>query len=748
MSSKLQTHASCPVCNKKVLLIKINNHLDNGECKSNLSLELFPSDDVLFGKKVDEEDDKVSSRFLSHFKRTKSSSESEILPNSLPPTKRSKQIEESMRDERVKPYYLANWETIVRGVLEECPDDANLFTVDEISLATKCFKSLSYDAQKLYVRLFQRKWTWISIKKMSYAEIVNVENTLKELEEHFFINDHSSLKDISLIINLLPSPEVKKLCKSFNINKSTKKDIILAFDKLIKQKSFFNKCGVNEVLQNKIIKKALDSLDPCFILSEEPRRLFNRILSLHSLTRFYEDRDNNNAGNSNLTVMLLANRGDLLFPIYEISRKQSVFRSREGLLAYETALNFEAKISELSEIKEFREICDNIYPELRDHFKTEILGKFSKEDAELPDFLRKFTAGGIIVYCFSKCAEAFEKVRNYEAAVSIYKYCLSKEQVYNKELSSGHWFERLTLDLEQWLKRREEAFFYAKEALENQHISPARKLTLCQRIVKMRKHLKEDLKNYHLQGWIDPTKCDELLRNVEIQGSMLDKDLSGNNKSVFIFDTGEQDREKLYCSVEEFTIKYYQNEYPMGVHGEGSVINSIVFVLFWDVVYDCLVSDAFRGPYQSSPLDIGSLTFYESRKKIIESRLESILKESYEKLHALLEKNWKLGQGTSSLVNWDLFSDFSSFKELIDCFTKEQLCEISRRLLTRHRFFRSGFPDLTLWNPEKKSVRFVEVKGPGDRLSTKQIIWLNFLNSIGLDAIVCYVQAIGSKSLH
>ncbi|CAB4063618.1 FAN1 [Lepeophtheirus salmonis] len=550
--------------------------------------ELFPSDDVLFGKKVDEEDDKVSSRFLSHFKRTKSSSESEILPNSLPPTKRSKQIEESMRDERVKPYYLANWETIVRGVLEECPDDANLFTVDEISLATKCFKSLSYDAQKLYVRLFQRKWTWISIKKISYAEIVNVENTLKELEEHFFINDHSSLKDISLIINLLPSPE----------------DIILAFDKLIKQKSFFNKCGVNEVLQNKIIKKALDSLDPCFILSEEPRRLFNRILSLHSLTRFYEDRDNNNAGNSNLTVMLLANRGDLLFPIYEISRKQSVFRSREGLLAYETALNFEAKISELSEIKDYREICDNIYPELRDHFKTEILGKFSKEDAKLPDFLRKFTAGGIIVYCFSKCAEAFEK-----------------KQVYNKELSSGHWFERLTLDLEQWLKRREEAFFYAKEALENQHISPARKLTLCQRIVKMRKHLKEDLKNYHLQG-----------------GGLI---LQRSGKVILL--------------------------------SEGSVINSIVFVLFWDVVYDCLVSDAFRGPYQSSPLDI--------------------------------EKNWKLGQGTSSL---------------------EQLCEISRRLLTRHRFFRSGFPDLTLWNPEKKSVRFVEVKGPGDRLSTKQIIWAQF----------------------
>jgi hypothetical protein len=40
------------------------------------------------------------------------------------------------------------------------------------------------------------------------------------------------------------------------------------------------------------------------------------------------------------------------------------------------------------------------------------------------------------------------------------------------------------------------------------------------------------------------------------------------------------------------------------------------------------------------------------------------------------------------------------------------------------RCVRSGLPDLTLWNPEKEEIWFVEVKGPGDKLSFKQILWI------------------------
>jgi len=38
------------------------------------------------------------------------------------------------------------------------------------------------------------------------------------------------------------------------------------------------------------------------------------------------------------------------------------------------------------------------------------------------------------------------------------------------------------------------------------------------------------------------------------------------------------------------------------------------------------------------------------------------------------------------------------------------------------------------------SPQFVEVKGPGDRLSDKQVVWLDVLTSLDLEAEVCHVQ--------
>jgi Fanconi-associated nuclease 1 len=41
--------------------------------------------------------------------------------------------------------------------------------------------------------------------------------------------------------------------------------------------------------------------------------------------------------------------------------------------------------------------------------------------------------------------------------------------------------------------------------------------------------------------------------------------------------------------------------------------------------------------------------------------------------------------------------------------------------------------------------QLVEVKGPSDRLSQKQQIWLDELQKLGADVEVCHVTAIGAK---
>ena len=51
------------------------------------------------------------------------------------------------------PYYLVNFETIVRGVIDET-DDKDLFEEIELEIVDT-FKNLPLDAKKIYVRLFQ-----------------------------------------------------------------------------------------------------------------------------------------------------------------------------------------------------------------------------------------------------------------------------------------------------------------------------------------------------------------------------------------------------------------------------------------------------------------------------------------------------------------------------------------------------------------------------------------------------------------
>ena len=83
----------------------------------------------------------------------------------------------------------------------------------------------------------------------------------------------------------------------------------------------------------------------------------------------------------------------------------------------------------------------------------------------------------------------------------------------------------------------------------------------------------------------------------------------------------------------------------------------------------------------------------------------------------------------------------------MSCFTPRQLHGICERLVKHHRHTRSGFPDLTVWDPASKRVAFVEVKGPGDRLSNKQVLWLEVLAGLGLQALVCHVEATNGKKI-
>ena len=79
-------------------------------------------------------------------------------------------------------------------------------------------------------------------------------------------------------------------------------------------------------------------------------------------------------------------------------------------------------------------------------------------------------------------------------------------------------------------------------------------------------------------------------------------------------------------------------------------------------------------------------------------------------------------------------------QQIIDCLQPNSLMAICDRLAQCYRFHRSGFPDLLVWNVNNRTIKAVEVKGPGDHVSSKQALWIDYMNMFGLEAEVCWVK--------
>ena len=648
------------------------------------------------------------------------------------------------------PYYLLNFEVILRGVIDET-DDVELLNADELSIVEK-FRKLDINSRKLYVRLFQRKHAWIMKKTIQYEEIHSLADCLQILCDQNFIKSGKDLKDLEALLKLLPAPDVRQLVKTFNLQNrgsSQKTDHIAALLVHSRKKSFFStKSNMNDIM----VSKARDLLkgSECYYVEDVARGLFLRILSLYSLSNWWEDRESDKGQNNSapqLTTILLQNTGKLKFPVFSIIRKCRIFQSREDLLSFEHVCALETSCAELMSNKEWNEALAGPIKEAETLFDDLLQDENVIETVKaMPVFLRKFHRASVLAYILTKGVEIFEKLKQYEEATVMLKKLIGSGYLPDYH---GFWYERLALDIDQHLKLPREALDVIKEALGDLNVQEARLYSLCQRAAKImsskmsRKKLSfapsERAEFESHPRWITPQ--DPI--TMTIVGKMMPKSNLPGEKSVFIFESRNDKESDFVCSVEEYVKHYFKVEkgYTNGLHAEGSVVNSIAVVLFWDIVYELEIPDVFRSPQQGAPLDFESSHFYEKRKIEIEERLSTIQNWSEEELIEFVTPIWETcHEITSCPVNWELFSSLNHFLSLLRCFTGEQLSGICRRLMMNHRHTRSGFPDLTLWDVHGGRVLFVEVKGPNDRLSNKQILWLDYLNAIGIEALVCHVE--------
>lgn len=329
-----------------------------------------------------------------------------------------------------------------------------------------------------------------------------------------------------------------------------------------------------------------------------------------------------------------------------------------------------------------------------------------------------------------------EAVRELESLLSQRIYCPD---------SRGRWWDRLALNLHQHLKRLEPTIKCITEGLADPEVRTGHRLSLYQRAVRLRES--PSCKKFRRLFQQLPEMAVQDVKHVTIMGRLCPQ--RGMGKSVFVMEAGEAaDPTTVLCSVEELALAHYRRSgFDQGIHGEGSTFSTLCGLLLWDIIFMDGIPDVFRNACQAFPLDLCTDSFFASRRPALEARLQLIHDAPAESLRAWVAATWQEQEGrVASLVSWDRFTSLQQAQDLVSCLGGPVLSGVCRRLAADFRHCRGGLPDLVVWNSQSHRFKLVEVKGPNDRLSHKQMIWLAELQKLGAEVEVCHVVAVGAKS--
>ncbi|XP_029430623.1 fanconi-associated nuclease 1 isoform X2 [Rhinatrema bivittatum] len=655
----------------------------------------------------------------------------------------------SVSDTSWQPYYLRNFLMILQTVMEH-EDDSRLFNADDMSTITK-FHQLSDGSQKLYVRLFQRKLNWLKISKIEYAEIgQDLLPVIEELVEYGFLQTECELEELPEVLELLSASELKLLAKTFHLANPNgqKQQLLEGFLRLAKQRSVFslgkNQPGIRAV----ILKRAKDLAGRCIRICRAPRAVFSRVLLLFSLTDSMEDEEAASGGQAQLSTVLMVNMGRMTFPTYTELRTVKIFQDREDLISYEGAMHKLIDVAASMANGKWEE-AHQLYNRAKEVWQDVKSRSCLRYHEQLPVHLRCFTVGWVYTRIRSRGVEILQRLHMYQEAVDELESLLS-QSIYCPD-SRGRWWDRLALNLHQHLKHMQKAVGCIREGLSDPFVRTGHRLALCQRALRMREsagcrkfgHLFHDL----------PITMVEDVTHVTIKGRMCPH--SGMGKSVFLLEDIVEDEmgenialSTVMCSVEELALAHYKQQgFDQGIHGEGSTFSTLYCLLMWDIIFMDGIPDVFRNSYQVFPLDLYTDCFFENRRSAIEARLQQLYNSSAETLSQLLAEVWSAQEGkAAALVSWERFTSLQQAQSLVSCFGGPFLSGVCQRLSKDLRHCRGGLPDLVVWSSQGSRFKLVEVKGPSDRLSHKQMIWLAELKKLGADVEVCHVVAVGSKS--
>ncbi|XP_010500360.1 PREDICTED: fanconi-associated nuclease 1 homolog isoform X2 [Camelina sativa] len=228
-------------------------------------------------------------------------------------------VEHQMHFPHKTTRYQLNFNVVLQEVLRSC---SHLLTADERAFL-ESFPSLSKDSQRLFVRLYTRKGPWFRLSNISYHEVSDSLQALKDLTVRGFMSsvkdadelDFQKMKEIIELLNVTELRDILSMNKVFSRG-SRKRDLINSLS------SCYND-GTRIHLATMILEKT----GLCAKISSTADSLIWRIERLFFLN-----------GEQDLSSFVLLDLGIIKYPSYKCIESEQIFSNRTKLLAYEEAI--------------------------------------------------------------------------------------------------------------------------------------------------------------------------------------------------------------------------------------------------------------------------------------------------------------------------------------------------------------------------------------------------------------------------
>ncbi|KAL7675984.1 hypothetical protein ACOME3_002243 [Neoechinorhynchus agilis] len=584
------------------------------------------------------------------------------------------------------------------------------------------------NSKLVFLRLLTRRAQLIRRDKIKYLTDMETTKSLEDLLDRKLIS--SSIEKINRsLLNSMSLSELQMLAKRYDAMErrvaKTKKSIIESIIRLINKRSSFLDPSR---LEDKIKKWLMENRMQTFSIGNDIRIQFSTILicANPSLIKGFlcsqQLKDH-------LCSQLLQRRFNSISntSFCRHTLENYPFKCPDDLACCVRSVEFAFCVAKLQMDKQDVEVVRII---------TEDLSYWKNVISQLNTGSKvKYTGAYIASKSLIHGIESFERMKKYGEACDILRFLIETNLV-RKRL--GRLWHRLCLNehvhLKQDLNKVEEMI---KTALEHEGVVLGDRLLLRYRLDRLHKCEVKDM-------------LSEKVHTVLIEAPVSTKTGTANPnqrtsqelRNVFINHDNLKD-----SLIKLGAIEYYiKNGYTGGIHAEGQILCLLFGLYFIDIIYADLSPSMFFDHLQLIPMDFGTMDFVTNRQDLIDRRLSLFgISSNHDWLCVFKENIQKYRETKCGFIDWDLLDDDKSLQidEILDCFQGPQLKQVFQHILFHEMHCFSGVPDLLLWDKCEKRVKFVEVKGPGDKLSANQIAWMEVLMDAGVE---CEVLRVNTKT--